>query len=52
MTELTLAINLWYNEWLKTNDPFEAMPDFEMLLEQQFPEIKFSLANGEWIFIS
>jgi hypothetical protein len=52
MTEhITRAINLWYKEWLKTNEPYEAMPDFEMLLEQKFPNLKFSLSGDEWIFI-
>ncbi len=48
---LTKAVNLWYKEWLKLNDPYEAMPDFEMLLEQHFPNLKFSQSGDEWIFI-
>ena len=47
--EICKAVNLFYREWLKTNDPYEE--DFESILEIEFPDYKFSLisASNEWL---
>jgi hypothetical protein len=50
--EIEIAVNLYYKEWIKTNDNYEAMPDFEMLLEEAFKNYKFTQLNGEWKIIS
>lgn len=46
---ITKDVNLWYKEWLKTNDPFK--DDFEAILVNEFPDLKFSQSGDEWIFI-
>ena len=40
MKDLETAVNKWYQEWLKANDPFEE--DFDSELYQAFPSIIFS----------
>lgn len=49
--EIEILVNWLYKEWCMTNDPFEE--DFENLLENKLPNLKFSfnIGTSQWILI-
>lgn len=50
---LEKAVNLWYNEWLLTHDPFE--DDFQSEIEASFDvsdyKFVYDLTNDKWILL-
>jgi len=49
--QLELAVSEWYKCWLLTNDEYEAMPDFQMIIEDKFKNITFTKVGNEWKII-
>lgn len=43
-------VNLYYQEWLKTNDPYTSEIDFKDLISE-FGNFSFNIVTNEWILI-
>lgn len=43
-------INLYYQEWLKTNDPYTSDIDFKDLI-MEFGNFSLNINTNEWILI-